>query len=242
MVNEPGKRPEAPEREPTAAEVAAYLRRHPDFLVRNPDLLGVLTPPSRRTGDTVVDMQHFMVERQRREIDRQKEQYRRLVGVSRGNLSSQSRVHSAVLLMLSARSFEQLIDIITHELTHKLAADVVSMCVETDGHTLPRAVRGTLFLLAPGEIDAALGAGQDVTLNSGPRAGNLSAFGPAAGLVRSEALIRLRFGEGAPSGMLAIGSRRTDFFQPHHGTELLGFLGHTIEHCIRAWLDLPQPN
>src|SRR5690606_21430850 len=103
-------------------------------------------------------------------------------------------------------SFEQLIDIITHELTHKLAADVVSMCVETDGHTLPRAVRGTLFLLAPGEIDAALGAGQDVTLNSGPRAGNLSAFGPAAGLVRSEALIRLRFGEGAPSGMLAIGS------------------------------------
>src|SRR5690606_34254333 len=151
----PGKRPETPEREPTAAEVAAYLRHHPDFLVRNPELLGVLTPPSRRTGDTVVDMQHFMVERQRREIERQKDQYRRLVAVSRGNLSSQTRVHAAVLLMLSARSFEQLIDIITHELTHKLAADVVSMCVETDGQTLPRAVRGTLFLLAPGEIDAA---------------------------------------------------------------------------------------
>src|SRR3546814_11000141 len=78
MGNEPEKRSELPPREPTAAEVAAYLRGHPDFLVRNPDLLGVLTPPSRRTGDTVVDMQQFMVERQRREIDRQKEQYRKL--------------------------------------------------------------------------------------------------------------------------------------------------------------------
>src|SRR3546814_1943284 len=126
MGNEPEKRSDRPPGEPTVAEVAAYRRGHPDFLVRNPDLLGVLTPPSRRTGDTVVDMQQFMVERQRREIDRQKEQYRKLVGVTRGNLSSQTRVHAAVLQMLSARSFEHLIDIVAHELSHKLGADVRS--------------------------------------------------------------------------------------------------------------------
>jgi len=240
MVNEPEKRTEPP-RAPTAAEVAAYLRGHPDFLVRHPDLLGVLTPPSRRTGDTVVDMQHFMVERQRREIDRQKEQYDKLVGITRGNLSSQSRVHAAVLKMLAARSFEHLIDIITHELSHALAADVVGLCVESDGNTMPRTVRGTLSVLTPGEIDAAIGIDREIALRSGPEAGNLSAFGPAAGLVRSEALIRLKISRMTPEGMLVIGSRRTDFFKPSHGTELLSFLGRTVEHSIRTWLDLPRP-
>src|SRR3546814_17776069 len=91
-------------------------------------------------------MQQFMVERQRREIDRQKEQYRKLVGVTRGNLSSQTRVHAAVLQMMSARSFEHLIDIVPHELSHKLGADVVGLCIETHGNTPPRAVKGPLFV------------------------------------------------------------------------------------------------
>src|SRR3546814_19117336 len=98
-------------------------------------------------------MQQFMVERQRREIDRQKEQYRKLVGVTRGNLSSQTRVHAAVLQMLSARSFEHLIDIVAHELSHKLGADVVGLCIESDGHTMPRSVKGTLFVLAAGRSE-----------------------------------------------------------------------------------------
>ncbi|MFN4091044.1 MAG: DUF484 family protein [Alphaproteobacteria bacterium] len=241
MVNEPEKRAPQPPRAPTAAEVAAYLRRHPDFLVRHPELLRVLTPPSRRTGDTVVDMQQFMVERQRRELERQKQQYDKLVGITRGNLSSQARVHAAVLRMLAARSLEHLIDILTHEVSHLIAADVVGLCVESDGAVMPRAVRGSLFVLAPGEIDAAIGEGREVALRSGADAGNLSAFGPAAGLVRSEALIRLKISGMTPAGMLAIGSRRTDFFQPHQGTELLAFLGHAVEHCIRTWLDLPRP-
>src|SRR3546814_17642660 len=93
-------------------------------------------------------MQQFMVERQRREIDRQKEQYRKLVGVTRGTLSSQTRVHAAVLQMLSARSFEHLIDIVAHELSHKLCAHVVGLSHESDAQTLPPSVKGTLYVLA----------------------------------------------------------------------------------------------
>ena len=32
---------------PTEAQVAAYLRRHGDFLLRHPDLMLSLSPPSR---------------------------------------------------------------------------------------------------------------------------------------------------------------------------------------------------
>ena len=65
-------------------------------------------------------------------------------------------------------------------------------------------------------------------------------YGPAASLVRSDALARLDFGPTAPAAMLALGSREPDKFQPHQGTELLQFLAGVLGRAVRTWLDLPQ--
>ena len=59
-----------------AEDVAAYLRKHPDFLAKRADLLAVLTPPALRRGDSVVDMQHFMLQRLRSDLARAKTQQR----------------------------------------------------------------------------------------------------------------------------------------------------------------------
>ena len=100
----------------SAAEIVAYLRQHPDFLVEHSELLELLTPPSQQRGERVVDMQQFMLQHQRAEIARLKNQQRALVTTSRANLASQSRVHAAVLALLAATSFEQLIQIVTTDL------------------------------------------------------------------------------------------------------------------------------
>lgn len=241
MVNEPEQKADIRRRSLTAGQVAEYLRSHPDYLVRHPDLLTVLTPPSRRTGDTVVDMQQFMVERQRREMERLRDAHDELVEMSRGNLSTQGRIHAGVLRLLAARSFEHLIEIITQELAHTLRCDAVTLCVEGEKSLLPRAIRGGLFVLRPGEIDAILGSDNDVVVRQRPQVGLDQVFGPAAGLIRSDALLRLRVSRAAPIGLLGIGSRRDDYFPPQQGTELLAFFAHAVEHCIRVWLDLPQP-
>ena len=241
MVNEPEQKAEARRRSLTAVQVAEYLREHPDYLVRHPDLLVVLTPPSRRSGDTVVDMQRFMVERQRREIDRLRAAHDDLVAIGRSRLSTQSRIHAGVLSLLAARSFEHLIEIITNELAHTLRCDAVTLCVEGEKQTLPRAIRAGLFVLRPGEIDALLGPDNDVLVRKHPQHGLDLVFGPAAGLVQADALLRLRVSRGAPLGLLGIGSRRDDYFPPQQGTELLAFFARAVEHCIRVWLDLPQP-
>src|SRR5690606_28811422 len=164
-----------------------------------------------------------------------------LVAISRSNLSSQSRIHAGVLSLLGARSFGHLIDIITNELSHTLGCEAVTLCVEGDGHTLPRAIRAGLFVLRPGEIDALLGPGNDVLLR-GPNAreGVDLVFGPAAGLIRSDALLRLKVSRAAPLGLLGLGSRREEDFAPQQGTELLTFLARAVEHSIRVWLDLPH--
>ncbi|HWG79632.1 MAG TPA: DUF484 family protein, partial [Stellaceae bacterium] len=121
----------------TAADIVAYLRQHPDFLLTHPELLEVLTPPNVQRGERIVDMQHFMVQHQRAEIARIKAQHRALVSATRANLASQARVHSAVLALLSASSFEQLIQIITTDLAVLLDADVVTIAVESSGQQRP---------------------------------------------------------------------------------------------------------
>ena len=50
-------------------------------------------------------------------------------------------------------------------------------------------------------------------------------FGPAADLIRSEALIALRPTPPAPTGIIALGSRAPHNFGDYHGNELLAFLG-----------------
>ena len=66
-------------------------------------------------------------------------------------------------------------------------------------------------------------------------------FGAGAGLVHSEALLRLDIGGKAPDALLALGSRCDGAFDDGQGTELLGFLARVLEICFRGWLNLASP-
>src|SRR5437016_13429785 len=108
--------PVAPAQEIGGRDVIAYLKQHPDFLDRHPEALRLLRAPSREVGEEVVDFQHFMIERLRGELARVNLEHRTLIAASRGNLSSQGRVHKAALAILAAPSFEQLLQIVTTEI------------------------------------------------------------------------------------------------------------------------------
>ena len=221
-------------------QVAEYLRRHPDFLVNHPELLEVLTPPSRADGHEVVDMQTFMIERLRGEIARLKEHRNALVGMSRRNLSKQSRVHDAVIAMLGATTLERLIEVVTVDFLHLLYLDVVTLCVENGAGNPRRGARaGGIRCLAAGTIDDVLGPEVDMRVGADGVA-DKRIFGAGAGLVKSAALVRLRLGGGAPQCLLALGSRDEGRFRPGQGTELFGFLTQTLGHCLSTWLGLPD--
>lgn len=224
-------------RDLSVAEVAAYLRKHPDFLVEHPDLVATLTPPAMRRGNGVLDMQFFMLQRLRADLARLKGQQRALIATSRSNLSSQGRIHSAVLAIMGATSFEQLIQIVTTDLAVILDVDVVTIGVESASGTHARLPHPGVQLLRSGMVDEILGPERDALLR-GDVVGDASLFGAAAGLVRSDALLRLAVSERAPVGLLCIGTRRADKFHAGQGTELLIFLARALESTIAAWLDL----
>jgi hypothetical protein len=225
----------APRPRITAQQVIEYLRRHPDFLLRHAALLDTQVAPARHEGDRVLDLQHFMVERLRRDIARLRADQDDLLANSRDNLSTQERVHRAVLALLAADSFESLIEAVTTDLAVWLDVDVATLCVEAADDTIPRARIEGVQVLAPGTIDAILAPGREVVLRDDVH-GDPEIFGEAAPLVRSDALIRLGFGEEKPIGMLAFGTRHPGYFNPGQGTELLSFLARILEHCVRAWL------
>jgi len=220
-----------------ADDVAGYLRKNPDFLAEHPELIAALTPPSLRRGDSVVDMQHFMLQRLRSDLARLRAQQRALIITSRSNLNSQNRAHAAVLAIIAAPSFEQLLQIVTTDLAVLLDVDVVTIGVESASSRQPRLPLHGIQILHPGTVDGLLGAERDVLLCA-DTPGDPALFGGAAGLVRSQALLRLDVSEHAPVGLLCIGTRRAGKFHPGQGTELLSFLARVTELTFAAWLDL----
>ena len=220
----------------SAADVTAYLREHPDFLDRHPEALHLLRAPSRSSGDGVLDFQHFMLERLRGDLRRVQDEQKNLIALSRGNLASQCRVHKAALIMLKAASFEHLLQIVTTDLAILIDVDAVTLGVESTAARTTRLPLPGIHLLRSGMVDHLLGPDRDVLLCTDIK-GDPVLFGGAAGLVRSQALLRLSFGRSGPAGLMCIGTRKADTFHPGLGTELLSFLARAVEITIAQWLE-----
>lgn len=222
--------------ETAAGDVIAYLREHPDFLQRHPDALRLLRAPSRGNGDGVLDFQHFMLERLRHDLGRLQDEQKSLISLSRGNLASQCRVHKAALAMLRAHSFEHLLQIVTTDLAVLIDVDIVTLGIESTAARTTRLPVHGIHLLRAGMVEQLLGPDRDALLCTDVR-GDPALYGGAAGLVRSQALLRLSFGRSGPVGLMCIGTRKIDTFYPGLGTELLGFLARAVEITIAQWLE-----
>ncbi len=219
-------------------QVADYLRRHRDFVERHPELIADLLPPQHKNGRSVVDMQHYLIDRLRRELTDLRQTQDTTIAAARANLQSQQRVHGAVLELMNATSFEQFVETITTDLALRLELDAVSLCIENTRPN-PSRTKSGVRLLALGSVDALLGRTKPFALRPAIAA-ERALYGPAAALVKSDALLRLSISEEAPVGVLALGSRDPGHFRQGQGTELLVFLAKTIESTARAWLDLPS--
>jgi hypothetical protein len=221
----------------SADQVEAWLTRHAEFLNERPELLAMLVPPEFHRGDQVVDMQHFMLQRLRGQIAQMKSREQTLLAAAEANVAVQARVHHAVKALMAARSFEHLIRVVVDELPGMLDVAAVALAVE-NGERLPGAAGDTgVVTLKPGAIDRLLGADRTIALRA-TADGDTAVFRDRVAQVRSVAMLRLTFGPEAPAGLFALGSAAAGGFDPRQGTELLSFLAHVLQLCIRRWLGL----
>jgi len=221
--------------------VGAFLAENPDFLARNPDVLKSMVAPSRWNGNDsgagIADMQQFMLEQLRGEVDNLRDCAQDVIETSRTNMSIQMRTHTAVLALLSATSFDQMLRVIDNDFSLLLDIDVAVIGFEPSPEPANPLAAG---LLAPsvrrfdkGDIERFVGAEQDVALIR-DFDGDGTIFGEAVGLAQSAAFARIRPGHHSPMGLLALGSRGSVFY-PGQGTEMIGFLARVLERCIDRW-------
>jgi uncharacterized protein len=217
------------------ADVLAYLRRNPRLLLNNPDILGALAPDTRFEAETVVvDMQRFVVDRLRRQVDEMKVASDRLVNTTRSNMSLVERTMECALALLYARDYNELAQILHDDLPVHLGVDAISIGFETD--SLPIDAAHIVKALPRGTVDQLVG--EDSSRIRPDTEGEAIVYGSAAGLVRSDALIALPEGEGLPLGLFAVGCRAADHFEPGQGTELIAFLAHVSRYAVGRWWTL----
>jgi uncharacterized protein YigA (DUF484 family) len=238
-LRKPSEQPERAD-EPVLDElqVLDYLEAHPEFLGEHVELL---TPfePQRPSGNRVVDLHRFLAERLRQRAIKLEGERDQLITLARLNVKSQARIHRAVLALIGAQSFEHLIQSATVDLPAALGLDVASLCIEATEDHPPGGETQGIRLIEPGMVERLLGPEHEMLLRA-ETTGERALFGPAASLVRSDALLKLSISPLVPPGVLALGSRRSRRFQPGQGTEPLSFLARALEGCIRGWLDLPR--
>lgn len=213
-------------------QVEAYLKEHPDFLTQHQSLLDFLTPPMRWSGDKVVDLQSYMLDKLRDEQDDLKDAANLLINTTRENMLIQTRTHAGVIAMLESNTLENLIHVISMDMPMLLDVDAVSLCFETGGEDFGEVDNPGLRWFAPNTVKKVLGSDNEFAKLLEHTSDDGSVFGEAAGIVRSAALARIGPQKGLPSGLLALGSRTKGSFHGGQGTDLLMFLARVLEHCL----------
>jgi len=222
--------------------VKAYLRANPQIVINDPDLLCALLPDAIAEEGAVRDVQRVAIEHLRSQTNELIRQRDRAFDTLRLNGSVLRITERAVLAILEARNFEDMINVITKRLPSIIEVDCIVMCMEEFGgigEDLSLVEDLGVRIVPECAVDAALGEGGNSALKS-DTTGIRTLFGDNADDVQSYALIRLAAGPTAPAGLLAIGSHSPKAFHPSQGADMVEFLARIIERQICSWLGLPN--
>lgn len=181
----------------------------------------------------VIDFQESAIGRLRARVAQLDEVNADLLAYARGHAGAVAQIHAAALAAIDAEGLDHLIHIVTQDWVDILGVDAVALALATGPQAIRAGAHGLQFIDAA-ELRPLIEQGPPVALCAVAK--GAAVFGPAAELIRSEALIRLDPPAPLPQGVLALGARRTHNFEGGHGGELLVFLGQVVSRMIARWL------
>ena len=219
-----------------AKDVIAWLRDHPDFFQKNPDILDHLLPPQEKTGKSVADFQSYLIERLKADKQEVLATTQEIVETSRANMSNQSRIQRTVVRLLDAKNLDELIHALTIDIVNILSVDICALIVESNGQDIPHVHFSGVRVVPAGTINQWM-PDQSCLLQDNI-AGIEAIYGGGAGLVQSQLLLKLTISPDTPPALIAFGSRDSEMFQDGMGTENVQFLANVIERCLRLRLDI----
>ncbi len=216
----------------------------PEILLEDQDIMRALVAANEQSmGTNIVDLRGIAMERLAARLDRLEDTHRSVIAAAYENLAGTNQVHRAVLRLLDATKFEEFLSDLAGDVADTLRVDAMRLVLETNETQIDTAVQKmghVLAVAAPGFCDSYITKGRDipvrqVTLRQ-TKAENEAVYQDKADYIRSEACLKLDFGDGRSPGMLALGSEDPHLFTPQHGTDLLTFFAGVFERTMRRWL------
>ena len=186
---------------------------------------------------SVISFEERAVARLRERLGAAEEANQDLLAFARGHSGAVASIHEAVLAALEADSLETLFHVVTQEWPLILGLDSVALALVVGDQGFRADADGVQFV-APPILAKAMRSVEGVEMRNVGRGHPL--FGPAASLIRSEALVRIDAEPPLPNGLLVLGQRAEQRLDGRHGVELLLFLGSGLAAIIRRWLIDPQ--
>lgn len=218
--------------EPEASQVRDFLTNHPEFFDEHADLLAELQL-SHASGKAV-----SLIERQVQTLREQNQDLKKrlleLVDVARDNDRLSERLHHLSLELIRAASLTELLDNLEHQLRNEFSADAIILHLPGLDESRQRETGARPLL-----IDDALKDRLSMPFKENkPLCGRLKEdqvdflFGDQAAAIESSAVIPL--GENASEGLLVIGSREVNRFNPCMGTLFLTHLGELVTQLLQT--------
>lgn len=226
------------------ASLRKTIIESPDVILEDQALMRSLIAANERAmGANIVDLRGIAMDRLEARLDRLEDTHRSVIAAAYDNLSGTNQIHRAILRMMDPTEFEVFLRDLGGEVAEILHVDAVTLVLETvqtTGDPSVSRLDGVLTIAEPGFIDSYLtgdrgGQPRQVTLRQ-VQSGAPRIYGQAAGWVRSEACLKLDFGDGRLPGMLVMGAEDPHQFTPQHGTDLLSFFAGVFERSMRHWL------
>ena len=184
----------------------------------------------------VISFEDRAVARLRERLGAAEEANQDLLAFARGHSGAVASIHEATIAAMDADSLEGLFHVVTQEWPLILGLDSVALALVVGEQGFRADADGVQFV-EPQLVDKAIKGVDGVEMRNVGRGHPL--FGPACGLIRSEALVRVDAEGPLPYGLLVLGQRSEQKIDGRHGSELLLFLGSGLAAMIRRWLINP---
>jgi len=216
----------------------------PNVILDDKDLMQALIAANEQAmGGNIVDLRGVAMDRLESRLDRLENTHRSVIAAAYENLAGTNQVHRAILRMLDPMEFEAFLRDLNGAVSEILRVDATKLVLETvqsDTQNTVKPLGEVLSVVEPGFIDDYLSNGRGgrvrkVTLR---KVQNLSEmiYGENAEWIRSEACLKLDFGDGRLPGLLVMGAEDPHMFGPQQGTDLLAFFTGVFERAMRRWL------
>lgn len=232
----------------TKPNIDETLRRRiieePETLLDDADIMRALVSANEKSlGGNIVDLRGIAMSRLESRLDRLEDTHRSVIAAAYENLAGTNQIHRAVLRLMDATRFEVFLRDLGSDVADILRVDSMKLVLESAANTDDPAVKrfnGVLSVVEPGFIETYLTAGRPVSTRQVTlrqiASDDVALYGDKAGIIHSEACLKLDLGQGRLPGMLVMGAEDPHQFTPQQGTDLLAFFAGVFERAMRRWL------